>query len=62
VKIVMVITIITILFIDFASGLCENPRQQGLVGMCGSEASSSRKSLPSKDGIPSKTSVAGFRG
>jgi hypothetical protein len=59
VKIVMAITI---LFIDFASGLCENPRQQGLVGMCGSEAFSSRKSPPSKDGILSKTSVAGFRG
>jgi hypothetical protein len=53
---------ITILFIDFATGLCENPRQQGLVGLCGSEASSSRKSPPSKDGILSKTSVARFLG
>jgi hypothetical protein len=29
----MIVMPITILFIDFAAGLCQNPRQQGLVGM-----------------------------
>jgi hypothetical protein len=29
----MMVMPITILFIDFATGLCENPRQQGLVGL-----------------------------
>jgi hypothetical protein len=35
----MIVIPIIILFIDFATGLCENPRQQGLVGLSGSEAS-----------------------
>jgi len=29
----MIVMPITILFIDFAPGLCKNPRQQGLVGV-----------------------------
>ncbi len=49
---------LTILFIDFATGLCENPRQQGLVG---SEASSSRKSPPSEDGMHSQRSAGRVR-
>ncbi len=54
----MIVTPITILFIDFATGLCENPRQQGLVCVSGSEASSPRKSPPSEDGIHSQTSAS----